>query len=129
MEVVAAIILSEGKILCMQRGESKFDYLQYKYEFPGGKIEKGENRIEALKRELREEMDLYISISDSDFFMTIEHDYIDFHISLHTYLCKVDNCKFNRKEHVTHKWLKPDELESVSWAGADYPVISKLKCM
>lgn len=127
MDVVAAIIVKEGKILCMKRGKAKFDYLENKYEFPGGKVEKGENHVEALKRELKEEMDLEIDISDLDFFLTVEHNYKDFHISLHTYLCNLDSCNFNRKEHIYHKWLDACELETIQWAGADYPVIEKLK--
>ena len=47
-EVVAAIIEHEGKILCMQRNKGKFDYVSYKYEFPGGKIEAGEDIIQPL---------------------------------------------------------------------------------
>lgn len=41
-EVVAAVIEHDGKILCMQRNKGKFDYVSYKFEFPGGKVEAGE---------------------------------------------------------------------------------------
>ena len=60
-EVVAAVIEHDGKILCMQRNKGKFDYVSYKFEFPGGKVEAGEERHTALERELREEMDMDIS--------------------------------------------------------------------
>ena len=53
-EVVAAVIEHDGKILCMQRNKGKFDYVSYKFEFPGGKVEAGEERHTALERELRE---------------------------------------------------------------------------
>ena len=43
-EVVAAVIEHDGKILCMQRNKAKFDYVSYKFEFPGGKVEAGEER-------------------------------------------------------------------------------------
>ena len=47
-EVVAAVIEHDGKILCMQRNKAKFDYVSYKFEFPGGKVEAGEERHAAL---------------------------------------------------------------------------------
>ena len=55
LDVVAAILEYDGKILCMERGQGKFDYVSFKYEFPGGKIEPGEAKHTAIERELREE--------------------------------------------------------------------------
>ena len=66
-EVVAAVIEYEDKILCMQRGKAKFEYTSYKFEFPGGKVEAGEENHIALSRELSEEMDLNVSISEKDY--------------------------------------------------------------
>ena len=102
-EVVAAIIEHEGKILCMQRGHSKYEYVSFKYEFPGGKVEAGEDNHTALERELREEMDMHINISEQDYFMTINHTYPDFAITMHCYLCKLAHPKFVMKEHVDAK--------------------------
>ena len=48
IEVVAAIIVNEDKILCVQRGEHKYNYISRKYEFPGGKIEDGERKEKPL---------------------------------------------------------------------------------
>ena len=73
-EVVAAVIEHDGKILCMQRNKGKFDYVSYKFEFPGGKVEAGEERHTALERELREEMDMDISIPEDAYLMTVEHN-------------------------------------------------------
>ena len=58
IEVVAAILCFEDKILCVQRAESKLPYISKKFEFPGGKIEQGESQKEALKRELIEELNM-----------------------------------------------------------------------
>jgi len=126
LEVVAGIIVNDGKILCMQRNKGKYDYVSYKFEFPGGKIEDGETRPEALMRELREEMELDTNITESDFFLTVEHSYPDFSITMHSFICRVKTDKFIRKEHVDHKWLRPSELSTLDWAEADKPIVEKI---
>ena len=62
LKVVAGILVFKGKILCLQRGKSKYPYTAFRYEFPGGKIESGESHTQALERELREELDLQVHI-------------------------------------------------------------------
>jgi 8-oxo-dGTP diphosphatase len=126
LEVVAGIIIYDDKILCMQRNVGKYDYISYKYEFPGGKIEEGESKAEALMRELREEMELEVSISDKDFFMTVTHEYPDFLITMHSFICKTDTMEFVRKEHINHQWLKVNELGNLDWAAADKPIVEKI---
>lgn len=126
VNVVAAIIEYDGEILCMQRGKGKYDYISYKYEFPGGKVEPGESLVEALIREIDEEMDLKIEVSEQDFFMKIEHQYPDFHITMNSYRSKVKDRKFNLKEHHSFVWLKTSELKKLDWADADKPIIDKL---
>lgn len=126
-EVVAAIIEHNGKILCMQRNKSKFDYISYKFEFPGGKIEVGEEKYQALMRELREEMDMKITITEKNYFMTIEHTYPDFSITMHAYLCHVEHPKFIMKEHFSNKWVLPNTLHTLDWAAADKPIVEKLQ--
>ena len=126
-EVVAAVIEYEEKILYMQRGKAKFEYVSYKFEFPGGKVETGEENHTALERELNEEMDMNVSISEDDFLLTVEHTYPDFAITMHAYLCKVSNPDFVMKEHVDYKWLSVSELDTLEWAEADKPIVEWLK--
>ena len=126
-EVVAAVIEYDNKILCMQRGKAKFEYTSYKFEFPGGKVEVGEENHIALVRELSEEMDLNVTISEKDYLLTVEHTYPDFAIMMHAYLCKVDTPDFVMKEHVDFKWLHASELDSLDWAEADKPIVEWLK--
>jgi len=126
LEVVAAVIEYQGKILCMQRNAGKYEYVSYKYEFPGGKVEVGETQPEALMRELREEMDFHVTITDQDFLMSTTHVYPDFEITMHCYWCHPDTDKFVRKEHVAHVWCTPDELEGLDWAPADIPVMKQV---
>ena len=62
IEVAAAIIFFKNKILCFQRGLAKYDYVSYKYEFPGGKLKHNEDPITALKREINEELKMDVEI-------------------------------------------------------------------
>lgn len=126
LNVVAAILVCDGKILCMQRGAGKYLYTSFKYEFPGGKIEPGEKPTEALERELREEMDLIAEVKESDYFMTIHHRYPDFDLSMHCYVRPVPTFDFNRKEHTDHRWLPPQDLLQLDWAPADLPIVAKI---
>lgn len=126
LEVVAGIIKYNDKILCMQRPDGKHKYTSFKYEFPGGKIEPGEKNYEALIRELKEEMDMNININEDDFYMTVNHTYPDFEITMHSYICNVDSDKFVMKEHIDYKWLDKNELDKLDWAEADIPIMKKL---
>lgn len=124
--VVAAIIIYNEKILCMQRQSGKYEYISNKYEFPGGKVEENESNSVALMRELEEEMDLDVLISEEDYFMSIDHEYPDFHIIMHSYLCHVDHPNFNMKEHAAYQWLLREELSQLDWAPADLPIVNRL---
>ena len=126
IEVVAAIIIYNEQILCMQRDKAKYDYISYKFEFPGGKIEDGETKTEALMRELREEMNMCVKVSDEDLFLTVHHTYPDFKITMHSYICHIESQEFIRKEHIEHKWVCVQGLKQLDWAGADIPIVQKL---
>lgn len=124
IEVVAAILCFEDKILCVQRAESELPYISKKFEFPGGKIEEGESQKEALKRELFEELNITPSIEDA--FLTVIHKYPDFELTMHSFICKTDkkNIKFN--EHISSVWLSKQDLIQLDWAAADLPIVKKL---
>ena len=121
IEVVAAVIESNGKILATQRGYGKYkDW----WEFPGGKIEMGETREQALRREIREEMNAEIAIDR--FLMTVEYDYPEFHLTMHCFLCSLPTGAFELLEHESACWLSREELKSVGWLAADIEVIECL---
>ncbi len=128
--VVAAVIEWDGKILCMQRGETNHDYTAYHWEFPGGKIEPGETPQQALHRELIEEMELEVEVGEH--ITTINHTYPDFEITLMFYHCTPCNATegempaFTRLEHNDHKWLVPSALHTLNWCPADFPLIDLL---
>lgn len=122
MEVVAAVIVRGGRIFATQRGYGDFKDF---WEFPGGKIEAGESREDALKREIKEELDAEISVDS--FLQTVEYDYPKFHLILHCFLCSLKTKKVHLLEHESSKWLSADELDSVNWLPADNSVIQQLK--
>ena len=126
IEVVAAIIVRGGKILCVKRGRGVYEYVSLKYEFPGGKVEEGEKEEDALRREIREELKLEIEINRH--FMTVNHLYPDFEITLHSYLCTLreDSFEIALTEHIDYKWLEGKELFSVEWAPADVAICQSL---
>ena len=124
VEVVAAVIIKDSKILCVQRGVSKLDYISKKWEFPGGKIEENESFEDALIREIQEELRLNIRIEK--LFLTVEHTYQDFHLTMHSYLCETENTELTLTEHLDFKWLEKENLLALDWAAADVPIVKKL---
>ena len=124
IEVVAAVIYYGNEILCVQRPESKLNYISKKYEFPGGKVEVGETNEEALKRELIEELDIVPRIDD--LYLTVVHQYPDFEITMHSYNCYLDTKEITLNEHIAFEWLPKDDLEKLDWAAADIPIVNKL---
>ena len=124
IEVVAGIIFYEDKILCVQRAKNKLPYISEKFEFPGGKIEQGETQKEALQRELLEELN--ISVDIKSFYFTVVHEYPDFELTMHSYICEIDTKDITLNEHISLQWLNLDELRNLDWAAADIPIVNKL---
>lgn len=125
IDVVAAFICNpQGEVLCMQRGAGKYAYTDYKYEFPGGKIEPNETPQQALERELIEEMDLKVQVGEQ--VAGIEHHYPDFDIRLRVFRCTPTQTLFKLKEHANSLWLPLERLDQLDWAAADLAVIAQL---
>ena len=127
IRVVAAIIKAvnekgENIIFATQRGYGEF---KGGWEFPGGKIEEGETSIEALKREIREELDTEIAVGD--LIDTIEYDYPNFHLSMDCFLVEIVAGNLVLKEHKAAKWLTKEKLDSVDWLPADITLIDKIR--
>ena len=121
IEVVAAIICHNNQYFATQRGYGEFkDY----WEFPGGKIEPGESQEEALKREIREELNTDINIDS--FLTTIEYDYPSFHLTMHGYYCSIRSGNLTLNEHENAIWLNRETLNSVAWLPADIKIVETI---
>ena len=124
VEVVAAVIEHEGKILAVRRGVSKLPYISEKWEFPGGKMEASESQEETIKREIKEELSM--EIQPIKHLLSHTHHYPDFSIELHTWLCTPLNDELELNEHQAFVWLEAKDLKALDWAGADVAVVELL---
>jgi 8-oxo-dGTP diphosphatase len=121
INVVAAVIMKEGKVFATQRGYGEF---KDGWEFPGGKVEAGESPEEALRREIREELEVEVNVGD--LIDTIEYDYQAFHLSMKCYACTIAGGSPHLLEHEAARWLSADQLDSVAWLPADITLIPKI---
>lgn len=121
VKVVAAVIVHQNKIFATQRGYGEF---KDGWEFPGGKIEPGETPEQALKREIREELDTEIDVKK--LIGHVEYDYPEFHLSMDCFLAEVVAGELILKEHEAARWLTGDELESVDWLPADHEIVESI---
>lgn len=121
INVVAALIVHDGRIFATQRGYG--DWKGY-WEFPGGKIEPGETPEAALEREIREELATAISVERH--VTTVEWDYPTFHLSMRCFLCSVLSGTLTLLEHEAAAWLDRGHLRSVQWLPADEGIIGEI---
>lgn len=124
VHVAAGLLFSDGKIFAAKRGGSPYPYIAHKYEFPGGKIEEGESGEAAVKRELKEELELDVKVGG--LFAKTTFEYPDFIVTLSVYECQMLS-DFVLKEHESCRWIKPAELSESEWAPADADMIGTLK--
>lgn len=129
VRVVAAIIVDNGRVFATQRGYGAWkDW----WEFPGGKVEEGEDAKAALRREIREELATEVEVGD--LLACVEHDYPSssadgndgFHLSMMCFVCRVVKGRLSLLEHEDARWLGRGELDSVEWLPADAGIIPLL---
>ena len=121
IEVVAAIIIKDDQVFATQRGYGEF---QGWWEFPGGKMEAGESPQEALKREIREELDADVLVKE--LLETVEWDYPNFHLTMHCFICSLLSESIHLNEHEAATWLNLENLRSVKWLPADEILLDKI---
>ncbi|AMK16158.1 (deoxy)nucleoside triphosphate pyrophosphohydrolase [Methanobrevibacter olleyae] len=121
LNVVAAIIKKDNKILTTQRGYGEFKGL---WEFPGGKIEEGETKEDALIREIKEELNADIIVEK--FALDLEWQYPNFYLYMSCFECSLKS-DIKLLEHMGAKWLSLDEIDSVEWIEADIKAVNYIK--
>lgn len=121
IEVVAAIIKKEDKIFITRRSYGEFKDM---WEFPGGKIEAGESKEDALIREIKEELEL--DINNLEYLTTVDYDYPKFHLTMHCFICEICGGNLNLNAHNDAKWALLEYLQLHTWVPADVEVVEKL---
>ena len=125
LEVVAAIIFFENKILVTQRKYHNNAAFSYKFEFPGGKVENNEDKITALRRELLEELNL--ELINFKHFASYNYSYDTDKIKLHFFISNANELKLTLKVHKAYKLVTVKKLSQLDWLAADYKVIKMLQ--
>ena len=124
--VVAAVICDsineKKKVFATEKGYGEFEGW---WEFPGGKIEKGETPQQALIREIKEELNVELRIGD--LIRTIEYDYSSFHLSMECYWCELSGEEVTLLEAKSAKGLTKEELFDIKWLAADKEIIETIK--
>lgn len=121
LNIVAGIIVNNQSVYCFKKGEHRYDYLSNRFEFPGGKIEPGENKTDALRREIQEELAVQIHVYEE----LIEYDfeYPDFSLTMSCFRCGLKQGYFQLSEH-TDVILQPIKtLDELDWLPADVRVV------
>ncbi|GGC42940.1 NUDIX hydrolase [Parapedobacter defluvii] len=121
--VTCAIIIRERKILICQRSSTM--NLPLKWEFPGGKVEPGEDEKATIVREIKEELHLDIEVVKR--LEPVEHDYPTFRIRLVPFIANVVDGELVLEEHADARWVTVDDLDQYDWAPADVPIVEQLK--
>ena len=122
IKVVAVIIQKENKILATKRGYGEFINM---WEFPGGKIESGETKEQALVREIKEELNIEISVDK--FAIDIEYQYPNFYLFMSCFMCSIKEGSIELLEHNDGKWITKEELNTLNWLLADIDAVNYLK--
>ena len=122
IKVVAAIIQKENKILATKRGYGEFINM---WEFPVGKIELGETKEQALVREIKEELNIEISVDK--FALDIEYQYPNFYLFMSCFMCSIKEGSIEFLEHNDGKWITKEELNTLNWLPADIDAVNYLK--
>jgi 8-oxo-dGTP diphosphatase len=119
LHVTCAIIERDGLVLAAQRSAAMS--LPLKWEFPGGKIHQGESQDECLRRELVEELGIQAAVGKC--LPASTYHYPTFTVTLYPYLCTIAAGEPVIHEHAAIAWLPPEQLSTLDWAEADWPVI------
>ena len=122
--VVAAAILdgTPPRLLAAQRAYPAA--LAGRWELPGGKVGAGEDEIEALVRECREELDVEVVVLDR---VGADTPTVGGTGTLRVWWARLRDGEPQPLEHAALRWLGRDELDAVAWLDADEPVVAAIR--
>lgn len=121
--VSAAVINRNGKIYIQKRPQKGL--MGGLWEFPGGKIEKDENPEDCLKREIREELGVEVTLKEK--FMTLKHSYTQFRVTLHVFLCDLEKGRLKPSSCDDWKWVLLEEMDRYPFPAANVKILNKLQ--
>lgn len=123
--VACALVDPDGRVLIAQRPEGKA--MAGLWEFPGGKVDRGENPENALIRELREELGIDVTSACLAPLTFASHAYEGFHLLMPLYVCRRWNGKVTPMERQAVAWVRPAKLRDYAMPPADEPLIAQLR--
>lgn len=123
IKVTAAVLLQDNRVFIARR--KKGEQLSGHWEFPGGKVEDGESLQECLKREIREEFQVDITVGD--FFAESRYNYPHGPIHLLAYWARWKQGTFTPSSHDQCRWVEINELDQYDFSPADRPLVKKLQ--
>lgn len=124
LDVVCAVIRKGDRYLACQRSETMREALLW--EFPGGKVEMGESLIQALHREIKEELATKVTVRGILRPSVLQQN--NKVIYLHPLLCVLEKGEeFALKEHKTFEWVTEQQFDSLEWCPADVDILVRLK--
>ena len=123
VDVVAALVVENGKFMICQRPQNKARGLLW--EFVGGKVEPGETKAQALVRECREE--LGVTVVPGDVFMEVDHVYPDITIHLTLFRARIAAGQPQKLEHADIRFIAPEEIPQYAFCPADASILEQIK--
>lgn len=121
--VVAALIVRGGRLLIARRPEGR--HMAGRWEFPGGKLEKGESPEEAVEREIREELGL--DVRAGQIYQAIAYSYPEKDVLLLFYAASVVSGEPRPIEEAEIRWATVEELDGYAFAPVDEMLVQRLK--
>jgi A/G-specific adenine glycosylase len=121
-DVTAAVIRRRGRVLIAQRPFGGM--LGGLWEFPGGKVERGESLEDCLRREIREELGVEIAVGRP--VTLVEHAYTHFRITLHAFECRLLSGRPRALQVADWRWVRLDEMDDFAFAVTDRKIIAAL---